>query len=192
MSLTRDEFFEVMCTLLPRGRAWQTNRPVARSDSVLHALLYALAGNYAELDSRLDAAVSEARVLTTDVDRDLWLEEYGLPDDADPWGVDVAAKVAATQGGTSLDYFMGRAAALGFATAMRFLQGDDPEFPGVFSTLHVVIYTADSPRLIEIPAVVDIALADVTWLGDPPSAVRLTTALTRLVPAHVAITYELI
>ena len=190
----QDDIYLGLLALLPRGRAWQTHDgSIDRADSVLKSFWYAIAGVVEGVETDICGTFDEFFCATASDDIDLWQEEYGLPDDCDPWGDDVCAKVA-TLGGTSAAYYMALAEDLGYATEMRWLTGDDAEFPGVHSTLHVVIDTALSAAL---PSPLTLGI----WvLGAPgvegalgtPDTSRLECALDRIIPAHCQLTTSLI
>lgn len=186
---SQDEILENMLALLPRGDAFQSNdATVDQTTSVMQAFWAGVSGPMFTLSNAICATYDEFFSFTADEDLDLWQEEYGLPDDCDPFGGNLVAKVQ-TQGGTSIEYYEERALALGWDTEMRFLKGDDPEFPGVTSTLHVVIKTATSPAALVPVTHFSNWVLGTSPLGEP-STTSLICALDKIIPAHVAITSE--
>jgi hypothetical protein len=118
-----EESIDATVKLLPRGRAWPVNdggstmarflawlavlssAPVVDTWPVgfVQAGYFAAVGavrNY--LETRLCALRLEFWCATHSETRDLWMLEYGLPDDCDPFP-DLCTKVAAT-GGATCDY----------------------------------------------------------------------------------------
>jgi hypothetical protein len=133
---TADEVLSSALALLPRGRAWQSNEggPVAgldrdfapgeysdafairyRRGSVLRRFWTAVAEVYAHLNRRLCDLRLEFWCATHSETHDLWMAEYGLPDDCDPFP-DLCAKVAAI-GGTRCEYYAEIAARAGWSIA---------------------------------------------------------------------------
>jgi hypothetical protein len=120
--------------LLPRGNAWQSNDPAGqaftatmaqpgfaqpglfqtldRPLTVMHAFWSAVADFFFQLTQLLCALRLEFWCATQSQTRDLWLEEYGLPDACDPFP-DLCAKVSAL-GGTDCVYYREVAARAGW------------------------------------------------------------------------------
>lgn len=188
----RERSWLMFMASLPRGRAWQTHDSgIPRDESLLQRFWYAVAGPWTALEEAVCATIDEFFCATATVDLDLWLEEYGLPNDCEPFGEDLCAKVKA-RGGVSIAYYRGLAEDLGWDTQMRFLKGGDDEFPGVHATLHVTILPT-SPNFIEPLDVENWELGDDihdSVLGEGNGALLVCT-LDRVVPAHVAITYAI-
>lgn len=186
-----DEVFDSLMSLLPRGRAWQTHdATIARETSVLMAFMYGLAAYIKEhVEDDLCQAFDEMFCSTASVDLDLWQQDYGLPDDCDPFGDNLCAKVLAI-GGTSLEYYVDIAAQLGWATTMRWLKGDDEEFPGVVSTLFISIDISESDSGWTETRFSNWVLGE-SRLGSPDTS-ALSCALDRIIPAHAAIAYEIV
>lgn len=190
----QDDIHIGILALLPRGRAWQTHDgSIDRADTVLKSFWYGIAAVVEDAETAMCGTFDEFFCSTASDDLDLWLEEYGLPDDCDPWGDDICAKVS-TLGGTSAAYYQALAADLGYATEMRWLTGDDAEFPGVYATLHIVI---DSVASAALPA----APAYGAWVLGAPGASgalgtqdtsRLICAIEKILPAHCELTSEVI
>jgi hypothetical protein len=185
---SQEEVFHALMALLPRGRAWQTHDTgIQREDSVLQQLLFGLAAPLAEAESAISAVAAEFFCATASETLDLWMEEYGLPSETDLFGEAVCAKASCLGGGTA-SYYEAIALLGGWATTMRWLTGDDAEFPGVMSTLHVRVDGANSPAGGDI-AYAGLAECGVSSVGLPDVS-RLIAGLERITPAHCAITYE--
>ncbi len=186
---TRDDVTEQLLALLPRGRAWQNHASVAvlSQQSVLKRFWRAVALPWTALETAICDAWDNMSCATAISDRDLWLEEYGLPDECDPFGDNLCGKAGST-GGTSTAYYAERIAALGYNVSLRWLKGFDPQFPGVTATLHAVIHPgtiSSQPGMT-----VGNARVGVARLGEA-DIVRVICVLDRMIPAHVAITYEI-
>jgi len=186
---SQDQLYAAIQALMPRGRAWQNHDYVARQDSVMQSLLWVIAGEFAYMEAAVCSMIDEYFCQTTDADRDLWLEEFGLPDACDVFGTNLCAKVAA-YGDTSPEYYTALAAELGWVADIRWLTGDDPEFPGVISTLHVIIDVGNSPAIAP-EAAVENAEVEEAFVGDPDTT-SLICSLDGIIPAEAAITYEFI
>lgn len=181
----RDECFQMFMSLLPRGLAWQDGGGiVAREDSVLQSFWYAIAGPWTDLESAICSQFNELFASTADGDLDLWFAEYGMLEGIDPFGLNLRAKVAAT-GGTRIEYYQDLAVALGWSTQMRWLKGDDPEFPGVWSTLYVLIDTTTSPALGDILDMENWVIGESALGG--ADVTDLISILNKLIPAHTEI-----
>lgn len=185
---TQADLLENMLALMPRGDAHQSNDgTLDSSTSVMHAFWDGVSGPMFTLAQEIVNSYDEFFSFSANEDLDWWEEEYGLPDDCDPFANNLVAKVQ-TQGGTSIAYYEERAAALGWDTDMRFLKGDDVEFTGVTSTLHIVIHTATSSAAFVVTHFSNWVLG-ISPLG-APNTTFLTCALDKIIPAHVAITSE--
>ncbi|WP_022722937.1 hypothetical protein [Rhodopseudomonas sp. B29] len=132
---TRDEVLSSVLGLLPRGRAWQSDEggPVkgfsgafspaafdndafatrSRKGSVLWNFWSAIAEVLTFTNRRLCDLRLEFWCATQTETRDLWMAEYGLPDDCDPFP-DLCTKVAAI-GGTRCEYYAQIAARAGWS-----------------------------------------------------------------------------
>jgi uncharacterized protein YmfQ (DUF2313 family) len=188
---TQDQIAEMLFSLLPPGRAFQQyGSYVDRSDSVMKRLFYAIAETWYKMEVKLAQLMDEMSPGTAESTLDLWWEDYGLPDECDPFANDLAAKVSA-RGGTSAAYYQDIANSLGWTTTMRWLTGSDATYPGVRSTLYVGISLA-SPAITNFQAAqVGIAQVGVCRLGEPDTG-QILCVLDRLMPAHAAIISEFI
>lgn len=188
---SRTQIAGMLHALFPPGRAYQRFDlgGVVREKSVFKSFLYAVAGPWLDMETIFAQALYEFSPNSmTEITEDLWMEEYGLPDACDPWGSDVAIK-ATTLGGTSAAYYEGLLSERGYAADMRWLKGHDAEFPGVHSTLHVVLNSSESG-----PAYQEIDMANWTLntsaLGEPDLSGAICI-LDEVIPAHCAVTYEI-
>lgn len=110
---TEEDLLPQTLALLPPGRAHQTHDGGPWPGSVLHGFWAAVAAMRAWFNARMCDMREEFFCATTDEMRDVWLAQYGLPDDCDPFP-DLCEKVAA-QGGQRCDYFRTVAAKRGWA-----------------------------------------------------------------------------
>lgn len=116
--------------LLPRGRAWQNheggpspgaeaafNPDAFSARSERRSVLYQYWASVAEVFAFLTRRICDLRLefwcKTLSETRDLWMEEYGLPDACDPFP-ELCAKVAAI-GGTRCEYYAAIAARAGWS-----------------------------------------------------------------------------
>lgn len=131
---TLDEITAATLSLLPRGRAWQTNEGLPRpgfepafnpaafqnnafqtgreNSSILWQYWRSFAVVVDYLTQRLCALRLEFWCATVNETLDGWMTEYGLPDECDPFP-DLCAKVAAI-GGTRCEYYAALAARMGW------------------------------------------------------------------------------
>lgn len=78
----QDEVFDQLCSILPRGRAWQThNTDIPREKSVLQRFFYALAGVIAYVNQRICALADEFFCETVNDLEQRALAEWGIPDE---------------------------------------------------------------------------------------------------------------
>lgn len=110
---TQDEIIPQLLALLPRGRAWRTQRGLPEPTSTIYKYWYALANVWAWVNQRICALRQEFWCATAIETLDLWMAEYGLPDGCDPYP-DLCTKVAAL-GGSRCDYYTAIAARAGWA-----------------------------------------------------------------------------
>lgn len=174
--------------LLPPGKAWQNHdASIAREDSVMKSFFYGLSQSFLDVETAICSAWNELFCSTAEIDLDLWLEDYGLPDETDPLGINLCAKVSA-EGGTTTAYYEGLASFLGWSTEMRWLKGDDLEYPGVVSTLFVLIDITTSEAAGEITDLGNWEIG-LSPLGFPDPE-TLIAFLEKLLPAHCAILWD--
>ena len=132
---TREEMIDIAIASLPRGRAWQTDEGGPdrgniggfqrnafqedafanshREPSVLFQYWAAIGEFLTFAAQRFCALRLEFFCATETETNDLWMEEYGLPDECDPFP-DLCSKVAAI-GGTRCDYYAMIAARAGWS-----------------------------------------------------------------------------
>lgn len=195
--LTQPQALDALIALLPRGRAWTTTAetPVRR------AALNAIASLWAFIEARICAARLEFFCQTHSETHDLWLADYGLPDDCDPFP-DLCAKVAAV-GGTRCDYYVDIAARAGWAIecverACGGLAGHARAGCSVTglgprqSELYLRVNLSQSPAYSSGYRTPPLAgrLRAGQPLACPPDLSPLKCLLERVVHAHVLIIYE--
>lgn len=216
--------FRQLLLLLPRGKAWQTNEPAGqaytvtmaqpgfaqpglfqtlnRPLTVMHAFWSAVADFFSQIEQMLCALRLEFWCATQTLTTDLWMAEYGLPDDCDPFP-DLCAKVSAL-GGTRCEYYSSVAAQAGWsidcanvfsaicAMAGAFLAGEiGAGGQGGAATIHVVVDLANSPAYlgrIETQPLAGVFQSG-KLLSCPPDISSLTCLLDRITPAHVTVIY---
>jgi len=100
---TKDDLTPQALALLPRGRAWATHESGPGPETTLFRYWSAVCDVFAYVCQRLCALRQEFWCSTHSETRDLWLAEYGLPDECDPYP-DLCAKVAAYGGARCEDY----------------------------------------------------------------------------------------
>lgn len=92
--------------LLPRGRAWGTHDGGPWPRSVIYRFFSVIAELRRQFNARMCDLRRQFWCDTTDEMLDVWLTQYGLPDDCDPFP-DLCDKVRAI-GGQTCDYFRDR------------------------------------------------------------------------------------
>lgn len=109
---TKDDLIPQALALLPRGRAWGTHEGGPGPETTLYKYWSAVCDVFAFACRRLCALRLEFWCATQSETRDLWMAEYGLPDECDPYP-DLCAKVAA-QGGARCEHLVSVAARAGW------------------------------------------------------------------------------
>ena len=196
-------FTASMAQTAPRwaqGGLFQTlHRPL----TVMQATLQAMADYWVQLEQMLCALRLEFFCATMDATRELWLAEYGLPDACDPFP-DICAKAAAT-GGTRCEYFAAIAARAGWVidcenvfTAICAMFGatqfGQSGFGGqggaamVQITVDLDASPAFQGRIETLPMFGAFQFGNT--LNCDPDISSLVCLLDRIVPAHVAVTYQ--
>ncbi len=121
MGLSADDYLAQQQALLPRGPAWPRD-----ANAMLTALLAAKAEEFARVDHRAESLSIEANPETTAELLADWERVTGLPDNCSGSlretvqgrRQDLIAKLTST-GGQSVPYFVGMAAAAGFAVSIE-------------------------------------------------------------------------
>lgn len=190
----RDQTFNALLALLPHGRAHQSHDgAITNSESVLRAFWYAIAKPLQELQADICLAVDEFYCSSANKTLDQWHADYGVPDECEAISESLCDRALAIGFVTTAQY-VEFAANVGVVLTARFLAGGDAVFPGVYSTLHVVIDSAASDALSTVIAFgVDAAgweLALVPLGGT--SSDPLLCIFAKLLPAHCALTYTII
>lgn len=110
---TTDEMRPQVFALLPRGRAWQTHDGGPWPSTMLYGFWSAVASMRAWFNQRMCDMREEFFCATTNEMRDVWMAQYGLPDDCDPFP-DLCTKVGAL-GSQRCEYFRDVAARRGWS-----------------------------------------------------------------------------
>lgn len=193
-----DEVHGALLAALPRGRAW----PRAPG-SVLWRFWRGVAIVHHWIDARLCAWQSEFWCRSASESLDAWWREYGLPDGCDPYP-DLCIKVAAWTGGECGD-FQALAARAGWA-----IDCAPDTTVGIGCAEAGCLQTGYGLGVSEIVVRVWLSLSTAwggvsrppmmpgnasPWgVGDPlgcgPDIGSLICLLSRVIPAHVAVTYE--
>lgn len=108
--------------LLPRGRAWGEGGPGRLAGGVIYGFLYFCAIVMAAYHAAICALIPELFCYSADVTAAWWLEEYGLPDDCDPYP-SPCAKIAAVGGATCYNLVV---LAAGIGWSISCFAGPDP------------------------------------------------------------------
>lgn len=203
---TLSEIHEALLALLPRGRAWQSNEGGPRPDSVLSRFFLAMAEAFKFASDRLCDLRLEFWCATHRETHAEWMREYGLPDACDPFP-DLCAKVAAL-GGARCEYFAAVAARAGWSIECL----DEFERCGAVADCAVADCSQAAPRASSIklvirvdlvaspahtpgratPVTADCYVADLPVDCDPDPIAPLRCIMTRIIPAHVELEYEVI
>lgn len=186
-----------LLSLLPRGRAWQTDGfEVEFGTSILHRFWRAIGAGLSDVYGRATTVVLGSTVVTADaVFLDDWEAELGLPDPCVAPGATVGARRLAARlrllpGGASPSFFVCYASRLGWQIDIedQFLPfeagrsecgalegcGDDE-----LSWL-VIVSASDADRYFEAGA----GEAGLTPLGERPGRADLECVIRRAAPAH--------
>lgn len=205
-----------LLALLPRGRAWSTHDGGPWPGQVLYQFWRAVASVFAYANERICALREEFFCATQFETRDIWMAQYGLPDGCDPYP-DLCAKAAA-QGGSRCEYFTAIAAragwriacldhrdpcgsSLGFDTAGCFVPGGGG---GAAGGLIIQVISGQSPVVAQTRG--SRFIAGCSAAGEPlgcdsggsssggsgGSLDPLICLLSRILPAHAQVTYEVV
>jgi uncharacterized protein YmfQ (DUF2313 family) len=109
---TTDEMRPQVFALLPRGRAWQTHDGGPWPGTMLYGFWSAVASMRAYFNKRMCDMREEFFCATTVEMVDVWMKQYGLPDNCDPFP-DLCSKVGAL-GSQRCEYFRSVAARRGW------------------------------------------------------------------------------
>jgi uncharacterized protein YmfQ (DUF2313 family) len=194
--LTQDESYDLLMALHPQGRAWQTHdRNASVEVSILRQFWMGVASVWASLETITTNMLLEFFCSTATTDLDLWAADYGLPDECDPFSEFICDKVT-SGAGQDLAFYTGLAENIGFSATFSWLKGGLVEggeliYDGVYSTLRAVVDSSESEVSFEVITLGTWALGLDEPLGTPPLT-QLECVLARIVPAHIALAYEVI
>lgn len=194
MGLTTTDYLRQLQALLPPGPAWPRS-----DDALLTRLLGALAAELARVDGRAQRLVEEADPRTVAELFVDWERVAGLPDAcAQAYGGEqtlAQRRVAlvgrlTTLGGQSPAYFIGLAAALGYAITITEFRAhsvnDDAEYP-LYDTAWNFAWQVNAA----LNTIADITVA--STVEDPIAAwgnALLECVIKRLKPAHTAVLFS--
>ena len=94
-----DDLIPQYLMLLPRGRAWGEGGAARLPGGIIYGFIWFCAILMAAYHAAICALLPEFFCSSAALTRDSWLEEYGLPDDCDPYP-DPCAKIIAGGGPT--------------------------------------------------------------------------------------------
>jgi uncharacterized protein YmfQ (DUF2313 family) len=106
--LTLDDHHRIVKSMLPRGRAWPDD-----DSSVLQKFWRAFSGTVKAFEDRICDFAGELFCSSANESLPTWMEQYGLPDECDPNGDNLCARVA-MQGGSTCEYFTDVAHLMGY------------------------------------------------------------------------------
>lgn len=197
-----DDLFTQVVALLPRGRAWQTDEIGPQPGTVLYGFWRSVAEMFQFVNVRLCDLHAEFFCATRSETDAEWMEEYGLPDECDPFP-DLCAKVSAS-GGPYCEVYTQIAAAAGWdidcselvdpcgafadnAIADCTSASGDP----TLGTIFIRVYRASSPSYsgpLRGGAYADRMIAD-GFLDCEPNISGLVCILNRVIHAHLSVEY---
>lgn len=193
-----DEVHDALLAALPRGRAWPRI-----PGSVLWRFWRGVAIAHQWIEARLCAWQSEFWCRSASESLDAWWREYGLPDGCDPFP-DLCAKVSAWIGGECSD-FQAAAARLGWAIDCAPDATDsvgcmmagcfEPGYGIGVAEVRIRVWLSLSPAWSGTNHPPMIPGNASPWgagdvIGCGPDIAPLICLLSRVIPAHVAVTYE--
>ncbi len=222
---TLEQSIAATAALLPRGRAWPANSAGILPNFL--AWLGALTGTpnppdfppgYGQMgfvaaigagrnfiETQLCALRREFWCATQTLTNDLWLSEYGLPDDCDPFP-NLCAKVAAL-GGRRCELYQALCAANGWiiecAPAARCTGTNS--FAGGGMAGNILVGAAPGPHQVSLMVTLETSPAYTGGAQTPPLAGRMLAGrvlacppdinplqclIERIVPAHVVVDYS--
>lgn len=170
--------------LLPRGRAWGTHESLSqtRSDSVIRQFFKAIAISWKNFEDAMCQSFNEWYCATALYDKELWNLDYGVPDDCDLYNMNVCAKVGAIHS-VDEDELISLLLSSGYQAEGRWLTGHDKEYPGVRSTLRIMV----DPRLSTSVQVRTKLPHPVGRTLGAPDLNQIVCMLERYVPLHTVV-----
>lgn len=195
MALTERDYSHQIDELLPRGPIWKRT-----PGGALDAVLYALGGEAARVDARINQVIEESDPRTSIEELARWFDDYGIPSAcleaiADPsqeqMRQELLAKITSNLGLTAA-FFESLAGTLGYqAKVTTFTEhdvNDDVEHP-----LYEKQWTTVMTLSITIRSNGNAEYLDVTWGADEPLArwgnALLECVIRALAPAHVYVIF---
>jgi hypothetical protein len=174
--------------LMPPGAAWDNSDYPGSVDSNIRRFVNAIAGTWSRFETAMCEALDEWFCFAASADIDLWSLDYGVPDECDLYNASLCAKVAATHsvGAGALVSLLEDS---GYNVEARWLTGNDPEFPGVRSTLRVMVDPYLSTAFTERTQL-PFRLGLGRRLGEPDIS-PIICMLERYIPAHTVVLAEL-
>lgn len=190
-----DALHAQVLALLPTGRAWQTSDPIA--GGVLQSYWRSVAQTFAFVGQRLCDLHREFFCATRNETDPEWMEEYGLPDDCDPFA-DVCVKVAAT-GGSSCAYLAWIAERAGWSIDCHLPCGalagcgeagcDVAGSSAPNGTLYISVNLAESPSYTPLANTVEAGCYEAAQATRCDPLEPLRCLIERIAQAHLQIFY---
>ena len=179
-----DDCFLAFLALLPRGTAWDNTVLSMDRGSVIRQFMSALALSWVKFEDAMCISLDEWICSTSDEDIDMWARDYGVPDECDLYNQNICAKVAAN-GAPTADYLRNLMTQSGYLGEVRWLAGDDVDYPGIYSTLYVIIDKENSPAFAH-STLLSFKLGEKRALGSANTE-AVECMLERYVPAHCGV-----
>jgi hypothetical protein len=127
---TVDDLIPQYLMLLPRGRAWGEGGAGRLPGGIIYGMIWFCAILMAAYHAAICALLPEFWCFSAVTTAAYWLEEYGLPDECDPFP-DPCSKIIAS-GGPTCDNLV----ALAALTGTTITCGDGPEPSSILITIH--------------------------------------------------------
>lgn len=194
---TVEQICQMFMQLLPKGRALSTHDlSIPKENNPVRQFWCAVAQEWEKLERVAVEMVDEAFCTFARDDIDGWKQDYILPDEELVYGNNICSK-SNRIGALTVAEYRRIAESIGWTLIdLRFLKGDDEEFPGVFATLYVEA-SIDSP-IIGDPGVSllgDDFILGSSVLGEiglPEAVAKLEGLYDRVLPAHVDLDVEVV
>ena len=199
-----DDIHNGLLSLLPRGRAWGGTLLSWTTDNPVYRFWRSIAAAFYDYEQLCCTLLTEYFPDTANQTLDLWFAEYGLPDACDPYP-NLVAKVRAA-GGSRCDYFQDVAATAGWVIACvpdlsdgmgLFQVGCDSVGYGIAPCTLLIRVWLSSSSAYTGNSTGQAMVTGSNWgagltLGCGPDLTPLICLLSRIIPAHLAVNYEVI
>jgi uncharacterized protein YmfQ (DUF2313 family) len=200
---TEADLLPSLLSLLPRGRAWQTDEwEVEEGSTVLHRFWRAVAASFADVYRAATITALGSTVVTADPEYlDDWEVELGLPDPCVPPGATIAARRQAARlrllpGGASAAFFVCYAGRLGWQIEIQDgfvpFEAGRSECGGVDGCLDDELFWLCLVAASEVDRYFEVGSGEVglTPLGERPGREDLECVISRMAPAHTTVLFR--